>query len=155
MRENDLTVVIVDLPDMDRAGVRRQARTSSDCRVLVCTTGVADTDAVLGVSMGAADHVSRPFQSRQLTLREPMVSRRPRQLLKADTPAPEVEVQLDLERRDVHLRGAPVELTPIEFEILAVLVSEPRVAFSRRELINRIWSHDWSADRHLVPRHLK
>ncbi|MGJ9373777.1 winged helix-turn-helix domain-containing protein [Nesterenkonia sp. CF4.4] len=91
---------------------------------------------------------------RQLTLRVPVVSRRPRHIPDAETPVPEVEVQLDLERREVHLGGAPVRLTPIEFELLAALLSEPGAALSRRELINRIWGHDWSADRHLVDVHI-
>jgi DNA-binding response OmpR family regulator len=61
---------------------------------------------------------------------------------------------IDPEPREVRLDGEPVSLTPTEYDLIEALSERPRMAFSRRRLIDRVWGDDWGGDEHLVDVHL-
>ncbi|NYJ18089.1 response regulator transcription factor [Nesterenkonia sandarakina] len=156
-RNQDPAVVILDLglPGMDGVEVCRQIRNFSDCYVVMLTARAEEVDRLIGLSVGADDYVTKPFSPRELVLRVRAMLRRPRQGPRADSRVVEIgALRVDLAGREVHLRGAPVELTRTEFDVLAVLISEPGVAISRSELITRVWGQDWFGDRHLVDVHV-
>lgn len=157
VRDQDPAVVILDLglPGMDGVEVCRQIRNFSDCYVVMLTARAEEVDRLIGLSVGADDYVTKPFSPRELVLRVRAMLRRPRQGPRADSRVVEIgALRVDLAGREVHLRGAPVELTRTEFDVLAALISEPGVALSRRELITRVWGPDWFGDRHLVDVHV-
>ena len=64
------------------------------------------------------------------------------------------DLAVDEEARVVTLAGAPVELTRTEFDLLATMAARPRLAFSRRQLIDEVWGSDWYGDEHLVDVHV-
>ncbi len=64
------------------------------------------------------------------------------------------ELQLDRETREVWRAGQPIELTPREFELLAVLMAHPRQVFTRAMLLDRVWGYDYAADPNLVEVHI-
>lgn len=156
VREQDPTVVILDLglPGMDGVEVCRQIRTFSDCYIIMLTARVEEVDRLIGLSVGADDYVSKPFSPRELMLRVRAMLRRPRtnsgdtQLLESG------DLRVDVAGREVHLRGDPVDLTRTEFDVLTALFSEPGVALSRRDLINKVWGDQWFGDPHLVDVHV-
>jgi DNA-binding response OmpR family regulator len=63
-------------------------------------------------------------------------------------------LRIDVTAREVHVDGAPVELTRTEFDLLAALAARPRMAFSRRALVDAVWGEGWVGDEHLVDVHI-
>ncbi len=160
VREQEPDVVVLDLglPGMDGIEVCRQIRTFSDCYVLVVTARTDEVDRLIGLSVGADDYITKPFSVRELVARVQTVLRRPRTGTSRSTPEEPTWVFGDLEidpaGLEVRLRGARVDLTPIQRDLLITLASRPRTAFSRRQLINEVWGGGWVGDEHLVDSHV-
>ena len=158
-RELDPDVVILDLglPGLDGVEVCRQLRTFSDAYVVMVTARTDEVDTLVGLSVGADDYMSKPFSPRELVARLRAMLRRPRQL-PGGSDASELrtfgDLAIDPVGRDVWLSGEPVSLTRTEFDVLAVLSDRPRMAFSRRQLIDRVWGETWVGDEHLVDVHV-
>lgn len=156
-RELDPAVVVLDLglPGIDGVEVCRQIRTFSDCYVLMLTARVDEIDRLIGLAVGADDYVVKPFSPRELVARVRAMLRRPRHLSVSYPSQITVgELRIDFAGKEVQLSDIPVQLTPTEFNVLAVLASDPNRAFSRRELINEVWGQDWVGDEHLVDVHI-
>ena len=64
------------------------------------------------------------------------------------------DLSLDPQSREVHLGGTPVQLTRTEFDLLDALTERPKLAYTRRQLIERVWGPDWVGDEHLVDIHM-
>ena len=148
----DVVVLDVMLPGLDGVEVCRQLRTFSDAYVLMLTARGEEIDRVVGLSVGADDYLGKPFSPRELVARVKALLRRPRTTAAAS--APPVALALDEARHDVRVDGAPVELTPTEFGILAALVRDPGVVLGREALLDRIWGPDFVGDDHLVDVHV-
>ena len=159
-REVDPDVVVLDLglPGLDGVEVCRQLRTFSDAYVVMLTARSEEVDTLIGLSVGADDYMSKPFSPRELMARIQAMLRRPRPLGQhADGQPPARSfgpLSIDPVGRDVWLDGTPVSLTRTEFDILATLSERPRMAFSRRQLIDAVWGSTWIADEHLVDVHI-
>lgn len=158
-REVDPDVVVLDLglPGLDGVEVCRQLRTFSDAYVVMLTARSDEVDTLIGLSVGADDYLTKPFSPRVLMARIQAMLRRPRAASEADA-AVEVrrfgELGVDPTGRDVWLGSVPVALTRTEFDLLAVLSEHPRMAFSRRQLIDAVWGPSWVGDEHLVDVHI-
>lgn len=159
-RELDPDVIVLDLglPGLDGIDVCREVRTFSDCYILMLTARGDEVDRVIGLSVGADDYITKPFGARELLARIRAVLRRPR---RSATPSateqpPRVfgALEIDPVARRVSLAGRPVDLTRTEFDLLAALSARPRMAFSRRQLINEVWDAAWVGDEHIVDVHL-
>lgn len=147
-------VVVLDLglPGMDGIEVCRAVRVFSDCYIVMLTARVQEADRLKGLLVGADDYVIKPFSPKELVARVRVMLRRPRQAVE-----PVIEVgalRVDVAGREVHVDGAPVDLTRIEFDVLAALATRAQVVFSRRELIEEVWGPDWVGDDHLVDVHI-
>jgi DNA-binding response OmpR family regulator len=160
-RELEPDVVILDLglPGLDGVEVCRQIRTFSDCYVLMLTARDDEVDKLIGLSVGADDYITKPFSPRELVARVQAVLRRPRRApsgARGEAEAVRVfgELSIDVEGRQVELGGSPVELTRTEFDILEVLSARPRLAYSRRQLIDEVWDSGWVGDEHIVDVHV-
>ena len=158
-REVDPDVVLLDLglPSLDGVEVCRRIRTFSECYVVMLTARADEVDTLIGLSVGADDYMSKPFSPRELIARITAMLRRPR----TSTARPGGEgtqtfgaLTIDTQGRDVWLDGEPVQLTRTEFDVLAALAERPRMAFSRRQLIERVWGETWVGDEHLVDVHI-
>lgn len=158
-RDLDPDVVVLDLglPGQDGIEVCRQLRTFSDAYVVMLTARTDEVDTLIGLSVGADDYMTKPFSPRELVARLRAMLRRPRPL-GSRPESPELRafgpLAVDPVGRDVWLDGEPVPLTRTEFDVLAVLSERPRMAFSRRQLIDQVWGQTWVGDEHLVDVHI-
>jgi DNA-binding response OmpR family regulator len=158
----DLVVLDLGLPGIDGLEVCRVLRTFSDAYVVMLTARDAELDTIVGLSVGADDYVTKPFSPRELVARIRAMLRRPRDTAAPHTAAVGTEAQprvlaglsIDIDRREVLLDGEPVTLTRTEFDVLAELSSRPGVVFSRRQLLEAVWSDTWFGDEHLVDVHV-
>ena len=150
-------VIVLDLmlPGMDGLEVCRRIRSFSDAYIVMLTARTEELDKIVGLSTGADDYITKPFSPRELVARVRAMLRRPR----AETPGAEVvrrvgDVQIDPAAREVTVQGEPVALTRLEFDLLETLAAQPRVVFTRRQLLDRIWGEDWFGDEHVVDVHV-
>jgi len=141
--EEDFGLVVLDvmLPKLDGLEVCKRLRSQSNVPIIMLTARGEELDKVLGLELGADDYITKPFSIREFRSRVRALLRR------AATPGPESEreevieqgeLQIDLPRRTVQVRGETVQLTFIEFEMLVLLAANPGVVFSRRELLERL-----------------
>lgn len=151
----DLIVLDLMLPGIDGIEACRRIRAFSDAYIVMLTAKAEETDKIIGLSTGADDYLTKPFSPGELVARVRAMLRRPRGL---EAPGSSVrrfgDLELDPAAREVTLDGDPVELTRLEFDLLATLSAEPRVAFSRAQLVERVWGTDWFGDDHLVDVHV-
>jgi len=159
-REVDPDVIVLDLglPSLDGVEVCRQVRTFSDAYVVMLTARSDEVDTLIGLSVGADDYMTKPFSPRELTARIQAMLRRPRAAGRPTDVPNDVRgfgsLSIDPIARDVWLGGEPVALTRTEFDLLAALSERPRMAFSRRQLIDTVWGPAWVGDEHLVDVHI-
>ena len=156
----DVLVLDLGLPGIDGIEVCRQVRTFSDCHVLMLTARDDEIDKIVGLSVGADDYVTKPFSPRELVARVQAMLRRART---RPVPVPSEpagqglvigDLVVDEAARQVHLGGAPVALTRIEFDLLAALAAHPQLVLSRRQLVEMVWDTHWTGDAHLVDVHI-
>jgi phosphate regulon transcriptional regulator PhoB len=139
----DLVVLDLMLPGMDGLDVCRRLRNdpgSAWVPIIMLTAKADEIDRVLGLEMGADDYVVKPFSPKELVARVRAVLRRarpaaPGQVLAAGA------VALDAARHHVTVAGAPVELTPKEFELLQALLESAGRVLSREHLLNKVWGY--------------
>jgi DNA-binding response OmpR family regulator len=151
----DLIVLDLMLPGIDGIEACRRIRAFSDAYIVMLTAKAEETDKVIGLSTGADDYLTKPFSPGELVARIRAMLRRPRSI---EAPSSGVrrfgDLELDPAAREVTLDGLTVELTRLEFDLLETLSSEPRVAFGRAQLVERVWGSDWFGDDHLVDVHI-
>ncbi len=155
-RTPDVVVLDVNLPGFDGFEVLRQARTFTDAYVIMLTARAEEIDRIVGLSVGADDYLVKPFSPRELVVRVKALLRRPR-AGRGEARADILErgdLVIDRRRRTVALRGVPVTLTTIEFDLLATLAEDPGVVFGRQSLLDRVWGMDYVGDDHVVDVHL-
>jgi DNA-binding response OmpR family regulator len=135
----DLVVLDVMLPEVDGLAVLGHVRRTSEVPVILLTARTDEVDRVVGLELGADDYVVKPFSPRELAVRVRNVLRRARPV--AD--GPELDfgaLVIDPRTREVTVDGAVVPFTPKEFDLLATLAGSPRQVFSRRQLLDLVWS---------------
>jgi DNA-binding response OmpR family regulator len=156
----DLIVLDLGLPDIDGVEVCRRVREFSDAHVLMLTAQDTELDKVVGFEAGADDYVTKPFSVAELVGRVKAVLRRHANTATARVKAPESTVRrfgaltVDARAREAKLDSVELDLTRIEFDLLDTLTAEPRVAFSRAQLLERVWGENWFGDDHLVDVHI-
>ena len=134
----DLIILDIMMPEMDGYEFMRQHRKERETPIILLTAKVEEDDKVIGLELGADDYVTKPFSPRELTSRVRAVLRRTGQGL------PQAEilrlggVTLDRDSHLVTVDEAIVDLTPSEFDLLAVLMSSPGRTFTRLELLDQI-----------------
>ena len=144
----DVVVLDVMLPGLDGFEVCRRLRRTSDVPVIMLTARSDDFDIVGGLEAGADDYVVKPVEPRVLDARIRAVLRR---MARVGSPA-ETYGELVIDRASLIVRrdGREVSLTPIELRLLLVLSGSPRQVFSREQLLDLVWEHDYLGDSRLV-----
>ncbi|WP_341926192.1 response regulator transcription factor [Nocardioides psychrotolerans] len=157
MREQPADLVVLDLmmPGMDGIEVCRRLRLSSAVPVIMLTALGSEQDRVVGLEHGADDYVTKPFSPRELVLRVDSVLRRTGG---GATELPAVvsdgDLVVDHTRREATRDGVPLSLTGRELDLLRFLVAHPGTAFSRDDLLQRVWG--WSiGDQSTVTVHVR
>ncbi|HST66485.1 MAG TPA: response regulator transcription factor [Mycobacteriales bacterium] len=138
----DLVVLDLMLPGLSGLEVCRRLRETSSVPIVMLTALGEESDRVLGLELGADDYVTKPFSPRELTLRVRSVLRRSREPVRRPT-RPDVlrdgDLSVDVAARIATLGGHELALTVREFDLLAFLLAHPQQAFTRVELLERVW----------------
>lgn len=149
----EVILLDVSLPGIDGFEVCRRLREFSDAYVIMVTGRTDEVDRVVGLTVGADDYVTKPFSGRELAARIAAMRRRPR-VAPASNQVDHDGLSIDEAAREVSLDGQRLELTKIEFDLLAKLASEPRRVFARQQLLDAVWGGDWYGDDHVVDVHM-
>ena len=153
--EPDLIVLDVDLPSLDGVEACRRIRAFSEGYVILLTALQSEDDKLAGFAAGCDDYVAKPFSGPELIARARAGLRRLRAASAADDGIRRFgRLSIDPRAREVLVGGRRAELTRTEFDLLEALSGSPRLAFSRRRLIEEVWGADWFGDDHLVDVHV-
>jgi two-component system response regulator BaeR len=151
VRANSPHLILLDLmlPGRDGLEICRELRAFTDVPIIMVTARVEEIDRLVGLDAGADDYVCKPFSMRELVARVKAILRRGR----GATSVP--GLALDEARHVAQLDGKPLDLTPIEFRLLAMLAAAPGKVFSRASLLERLYpDHRVVGDR-TVDTHVK
>ena len=153
----DLVVLDVMLPKLDGLEVCRRLRTSSAVPIIMLTARDDEVDKVLGLEIGADDYITKPFSVREFRSRVKAALRRTRMSgdESAEGPITAAELTVDPGRRQVTFAGERVQLTYVEFELLAALARSPGHVFERRALLERIWGDSTYRDPRTIDVHIR
>ncbi len=132
----DVILLDIMMPKMDGYQFIRQYRQERQTPIIVITAREEETDAVLGLELGADDYVIKPFRMRELLARIRAVLRRNDEVPQRFEILRAGELVLDERRHEVTVAGKPVALTPIEFSLLQILMRSPGRVFSRTDLVD-------------------
>ena len=157
----DLVILDVMMPSLDGLEVCRRLRANSGVPIIMLTAKAEEIDKVLGLELGADDYITKPFSLREFRSRVKAALRRggmqPLLPEEAGDEAPLVthELRVDAVKRAVEVRGAPVTLTFVEFEILSALGRSPGRVFTRDMLLTRIWGDSAYRDPRTIDVHIR
>ena len=138
----DLMVLDLMLPGINGLDICRTIRAESDMPIIMLTALTTDDDRLRGLDTGADDYVSKPFSPRELAARVRAILRR----IPGERGPDKVEYKgltVDYLKHEAYLDGQPLNLTPVEFKILGVLVREPGRVFSRAQIIEHALGLDF------------
>ncbi len=150
-------IILLDimLPKMDGLAVCKKVRTALNIPIIMLTAKEEEIDKILGLELGADDYVTKPFSVRELiarikaNLRKYEISQElindneqkdnDRKIIIGD-------LQLDLDKFEVKVRGKKVDLTVREFEVLRYLANQPGQVVSREALLEKVWGYEYFGD---------
>lgn len=144
MRTGGIDLVLLDLmiPEIDGLEVCRRIRADHPSIPIIMLTARDDeASRVTGLEMGADDYVTKPFSPRELVARVKAVLRRVQGEQEITGPLRAGRVELDPVSRTCVLEGEDVDLTRLEFDLLAELAAHPNVVFTRERLLERVWGY--------------
>jgi DNA-binding response OmpR family regulator len=154
----DLVVLDIMLPKLDGIEVCRRLRTRSQVPIIMLTAKGDELDKVTGLEMGADDYITKPFSVTEFRSRVKAALRRGNmggRTLAAEEPIRVGKLEIDFERRSTKLGRKPVQLTYVEFEILAALAAAPGRVFSREALLEGVWGDSTYRDPRTVDVHIR
>jgi DNA-binding response OmpR family regulator len=134
----DAILLDIMMPQMDGFEFLRHFRKEKQTPVIVITAKEEETDAVLGLELGADDYVIKPFRMRELVSRVRAVLRRGEAASDPNRTLSTGGLTLDPATHTVTVRGAPADLTPLEFDMLALMMSAPGRVFTREQISERL-----------------
>jgi two-component system alkaline phosphatase synthesis response regulator PhoP len=151
----DLVLLDLNLPGMDGLDVARAIRRKGDTPIIMLTARVEETDELIGLELGADDYIPKPFSPR-------LVVARVRALLRRAVTAPSIqqvlrlgEVEIDLDAHTVSRAGTVLDLTPTEFNLLAMMAAQPGRAFSRLQLLEASQGTAYEGYERTIDAHIK
>lgn len=154
----DLVILDLMLPGMNGLDLCRLLRHQGiDVPLLILSAKSTETDRVVGLEVGADDYLTKPFGMRELIARCRALLRRHRGAGEAE-PDPVLrfeEVTLNPKECRVFLKGEEVSLSPKEFRILELFMSQPKRVWSRDQIIDQVWGHDFMGDNKTVDVHIR
>jgi DNA-binding response OmpR family regulator len=151
----DLIVLDLMLPHVDGWEICRQLRRESGVPIIMLTARNEETDRIIGLELGADDYIAKPFSPREVVARVRAVLRRSRGLVQPAQILRAGKVVIDLDRHEVTVAGQPVELTPIEFDLLVTFARHPGHVFTRLKLLEQIEDTAYAGFERTVDQHIK
>ncbi len=149
----DLVLLDVMLPGKDGIDVCKEIRAESGVPIVMLTAKGDTVDVVVGLETGADDYVVKPFKPKEL------VARIRARLRRTEAEPAEVlqigDLTIDVPGHEVLREGKPIQLTPLEFDLLVALARKPRQVFTREVLLEQVWGYRHAADTRLVNVHVQ
>jgi len=150
-----LVVLDLMLPGLDGLEITRQIRKKSEIPIIMLTARADEVDRVTGLELGADDYVVKPFSARELVSRVKAVLRRSNGEIEKPDLIEIGELRLNMSAHEFALGGERVELTPMEFKVLAHLMSHPGQVFSRTQLLDSILGPNYESFDRSIDTHIK
>ena len=149
----DLVLLDLRLPDLDGTEVCRRLRARSDVPIIIVTAKGEEIDRVVGLELGADDYVVKPFGFRELLARIRAVMRRARpdeedDVLRAG------RLAVDVRARRAAVADVELELTPKEFDLLALLAGDSGAVVTRERILREVWDTEWFGSSKTVDVHV-
>lgn len=156
----DLVLLDVMMPKLQGWEVCRELRRTSTVPILMLTARGEEMDRVLGLELGADDYIVKPFSFRELLARVHAALRRaaysqPPAEPPAERPITLGDIAIDLRRHAVTRCGAPVALSPREYELLVALHQAAGAVINRHELLDRAWGEQWIGNPRTLDVHIR
>jgi len=157
-RTNSVDIVILDimLPEIDGWTVCREIRRTSNVPIILLTARGEEFDKLFGFELGADDYLVKPFSPKELMARVKALLRRAE--IKSNEAASYYRfgnIVIDRLSREVTVNGRPVNLTNKEYELLYFLAANPKIVFTREQLLLKVWGYEQYGDPRTVDTHIK
>ena len=150
----DLVLLDVMLPGLNGVDVCREIRSESMVPIVMLTAKSDTIDVVAGLEAGADDYVAKPFKAKELVAR--IRTRLRRTPEEADLETLRIgDLTISVDGHSVKRNGVPIQLTPLEFDLLLALARRPWQVFSREVLLEEVWGYRHAADTRLVNVHVQ
>ncbi|MFD2759160.1 MtrAB system response regulator MtrA [Gulosibacter faecalis] len=151
--EPDLVLLDVMLPGMDGIEICEAIRGESGVPIIMLTAKSDTTDVVRGLEAGADDYIVKPFDPKELVAR---IKTRLRATTSEQTEVIKIgDLEMNLAAHEVTRGNDPINLTPLEFDLLHTLAAKPNRVFTREELLEQVWGYRFKADTRLVNVHVQ
>jgi two-component system response regulator MtrA len=149
----DLVLLDLMLPGIDGIEVCNQIRAVSGVPIIMLTAKGDTADVVAGLEAGADDYMVKPFNPSELVAR---IRTRLRPAALTSSASLRIgDLAIDVEGHDVTRAGKAINLTPLEFNLLTALASNPAQVFTREMLLEQVWGYHYKADTRLVNVHVQ
>jgi two-component system, OmpR family, KDP operon response regulator KdpE len=149
MAHPDLIILDLGLPDMDGAEVTRRLREWTKIPIIIISVRDREDDKIAALDAGADDYLTKPFGIGELMARIRVAQRRSSQ--PENSPVFHLDdLNIDMARRIVSVRGEPVTLTPTEYDILRTLVQNSGRVLTHRQLLKQVWGESYENETHLL-----
>ena len=160
VESEEIHLVLMDImmPVMDGIQAMVKIREKSNVPVILLTAKGEDTDKVLGLTVGADDYITKPFNILEVKARIKAIMRRTRKTVVQEEKSHIVQyddLKLDCESRRVFIAGKEINLTAKEFDVLELLVFNPNKVYSRENLLNIVWGYEYPGDVRTVDVHIR
>lgn len=158
-RPTELILLDVGLPDVNGLELLTTIRTNSDVPVILVTARSEEVDKLVGLNVGADDYITKPFSPREVVARVNTVLRRAGRgaapAIAEDGVLRFPTIQIDPQRRELTVKGEPVLLSALDFDLLLALARAPGRVFSRSQLLEKVWGYEFYGDDRVVDVHVK
>lgn len=156
----DLILLDIMLPKLDGLSVCKRIKNSLNVPILMLTAKDGEIDKILGLELGADDYITKPFSVRELVARvkanlrkveavsnnNKVVEQQVNEEKKKESKIVVGELELDLDKFEVKVRGEVIDLTLREFEVLKFLASQPEQVVTRETLLEKVWGYEYYGD---------
>ncbi len=159
--EQNLQLILMDImmPEMDGITAMTEIRKNSNVPIILLTAKSEDSDKILGLNVGADDYITKPFSPAEVVARVRSQLRRYLRLGAAEADDPNIltvgSISLNMKARSASLDGVPVALTPIEYEILSLLMHNVGTVFPPREIYSAVWKANPIGSENTVAVHIR
>lgn len=160
IKENKIHLVLLDImmPDVDGITAMVEIRKISNVPIILLTAKSEDNDKVIGLNLGADDYITKPFNPVEVLARVKSQLRRYMQLGSETKHKSIVQignVELDDDEKTVNVNGEPISLTPIEFQILKLLMQNPGKVYSTKQIYTEVWQDEPYGAENTVAVHIR
>ncbi|KAB3526658.1 response regulator transcription factor [Alkaliphilus serpentinus] len=140
----DFVILDLMLPKIDGITLCRRIRDKSDVPIIMLTAKDSDIDKIVGLELGADDYMTKPFNTRELIARIRAIGRRIEKDKGKESHRDKIhqwgQLSMDIEGRLVKVKGREIDLTPKEFDILALLITNRGRVYTREQIFQQIWN---------------